>query len=138
MHFYVDDRRWFEVANDGLMFAEKHTEQFTLLANETKKSYKGHTPNMVGFSSLFGAIHRFCAEYDVRPVAFYHDQQSEFGSTMKWMHELYRSGLTVEYENGFMVPGKADYELGTFSLHSSQALSSLQVVDLFLLAWSTR
>jgi hypothetical protein len=122
----------FNVANDGLAFAEEHPEQFTLLANKTRKSYKGHTPNMVAFSSLFHAIHEFCDRYKVSPKVFYHDQQSEFGPSMKEFHQLYSSGLAVEYENGFLVPKIVDYQLGSFSLQSSRDVYSLQVVDLFL------
>lgn len=132
VHFYVNDPRLLKVADEGLAFAENHIEEFTLLANKNKKAYRGHTPNMVAFSSLFNAIHLFCKEYNVKPRAFYHDQQSEFGSSMKEFHQLFSSGLAIEYEQGYLIPTQVDYELGVFSLQSSESMCSLQVVDVFL------
>ena len=127
------DKRLYQVSSEGLQFALKYPEEITLMANRTKKSYKGHTPNMVAFSSLIQAVHKFCKEYNTIPETFVHDIQSEFGSTMKEYHTLYaklraehsESGIQLDVEN-------TDYNLGQFSLTPSKQLASLQAVDLFL------
>jgi hypothetical protein len=127
------DKRLNQVACEGLQFAIKYPEEITLMASRTKKSYKGHTPNMVAFSSLIQAVHKFCKEYKTTPEAFVHDPQSEFGPTMKEYHEMFarvraehsESGLQLDVEN-------TDYDLGKFSLTSSKHLTSLQAVDIFL------
>ena len=127
------DRRLYQVSCEGLQFALKYPEEITLMASRTKKSYKGHTPNMVAFSSLIQAVHKFCKEYETTPEVFVHDPQSEFGRTMKEYHEMFakvraehsESGLQLDVEN-------TDYDLGRFSLTPSKHLTSLQAVDLFL------
>jgi hypothetical protein len=127
------DKRLREVATEGLQFAIKYPDEITLMANRNKKSYKGHTPNMVAFSSLIQAVHKFCKEHNTTPEAFVHDPQSEFGPTMREYHEMFakvrsehrESGLQLEVEN-------TDYDLGKFSLTSSKHLTSLQTVDIFL------
>src|SRR5262249_160157 len=55
----VTDWRVREVVRDAFSFALKHPEQFTLLAAKKRKGYQGHTPNIVGFTALFRAIHKF-------------------------------------------------------------------------------
>ncbi len=127
------DKRLYEVSCEGLQFALKYPEEITLMANRAKKSYKGHTPNIVAFSSLIQAVHKFCKKYKTTPEAFLHDPQSEFALTMKEYHEMLakvrvehnESGLALNVEN-------TDYDLGKFSLTSSKHLTSLQAVDVFL------
>lgn len=127
------DKRLYQVSREGLQFALKYPEEITLMASKTKKSYKGHTPNMVAFSSLIQAVHKFCKEHGQRPEAFVHDPQSEFGPTMKEYHTMFakvraehsESGLQLDFEN-------TDYDLGRFSLTPSRHLTSLQAVDIFL------
>ena len=127
------DKRLYQVSREGLEFALKYPEEITLMAGSTKKSYKGHTPNMVAFSSLIHAVHKFCKEHKTVPKAFIHDPQSEFGSTMKEYHKIFsrvraehsETGLQLNFEN-------SEYDLGKFSLVPSKDLTSLQAVDLFL------
>lgn len=127
------DKRLHTICRDGLLFALKYPEEITLMASKTKKSYKGHTPNMVGFSSLIQAVHSFCKEHKVIPQAFIHHSQSEFGTTMREYHELFGKARVIQNKNGFGLDGeRVDYDLGRFSLAPSRYLSSLQAVDLFL------
>ena len=86
------DRRLREVATDGLTFALKYPAEITLMASRTKRSYKGHTPNMVAFSSLIQAIHKFCKENNVSPITFIHDSQSEFGPTTNIINFIQKHG----------------------------------------------
>lgn len=127
------DKRLYQVSSEALHFALKYPEEITLMASKTKKSYKGHTPNMIAFSSLIQAVHKFCKQHNTRPEAFVHDPQSEFGSTMKKYHELF-AGMRLEHkESGFALKSeKVDYDLGKFSLTPSKQLASLQAVDLFI------
>jgi hypothetical protein len=127
------DQRLKTVATDGLSFALKYPEEITLLASRTKKSYRGHTPNMVGFSSLIHAIHSFCKKNNVSPSAFVHDSQSEFSSTMREYHNLFAGVRTIDNGSGLMVRlEETDYDLGKFSIALSKNVISLQACDLFL------
>jgi len=133
MEKFKIDKRLYQVAVDGLNFALKYPEQITLLANQTKKSYKGHTPNMVAFSSLIQAVHKFCKENNMKPEAFTHDSQSEFGSTMREYHKLF-GGVRIEHSsNGLALQGdRVEYNFGKFALSLSKDSVGLQVVDIFL------
>lgn len=127
------DKRLHQVATEGLNFALKHPEEITLLASKTKKSYKGHTPNMVAFSSLIQAVHKFCKENNTKPEAFVHDSQSEFGSTMREYHKIFEKVRLEHNSSGLALQAdKVEYDLGQFSLTSSKQLVSLQAVDMFL------
>jgi len=127
------NKRLYQVSCKGLEFALKYPEEITLMASKTRKSYKGHTPNMVGFSSLIQAVHRFCKEHNTSPEAFIHDPQSEFGPTMKKYQEMFAKGRLERRESGLQLDVEnTDYDLGKFSLTSSKNLTSLQAVDLFL------
>jgi hypothetical protein len=130
---YAKDPRLNQVASNGLSFALQYPEQITLMASKTRKSYKGHTPNMIAFASLIQAVHSFCEGHGVVPVAFFHDPQSEFGSTMREYHRLY-SSLRFSRNSDGMWPATelVDYDLGKFSLRSSKESSGLQAVDILL------
>lgn len=127
------DKRLEEVARGGLSFALKYPEEITLMASTSRKSYKGHTPNMVAFSALIHAIHQFCRENSVTPKAFIHDPQSEFGSTMKEYHDIFSRVRAAQSDNGLLAAFEnVDYDLGKFSLTPSKYVTSLQAVDLFI------
>jgi hypothetical protein len=127
------DKRLREVATDGLKFALKYPKEITLMASLTKKSYKGHTPNMVAFSSLIQAVHTFCDINDVTPKVFVHDSQSEFSPTMREYHKLFSRARLKKNDSGLMLKGeRVDYDFGKFSTPLSRDVISLQACDLFL------
>lgn len=130
---YAKDKRLYKAAIDGLQYALYHPNDITLMANKSKKSYKGHTPNMVAFSSLIQSAHLFCENYGVVPTAFYHDSQSEFDTTMKEHHKVFGSIQLKKEESGIMARAKrTDYDLGQFAVASSKDIASLQAIDIFL------
>lgn len=122
-----------EVAKDGLSFALENPQEITLMANRTKKSYKGHTPNMVAFISLLQSVHKFCKDNNVTPEVFVHDPQIEFGETMRKYHELNSNVRVNELKHGILQePDVIEYGLGQFSLRPAKDVSSLQAVDILL------
>jgi hypothetical protein len=126
-----------EVSKDGLTFALENPKEITLMANQTKKSYKGHTPNMVAFISLLQSIHEFCKKNNVVPETFIHDPQSEFGATMREYHNLHSNVRTREHKLGLpQSPERVKYGLGEFALCPAKDVASLQAVDIFL--WLSR
>lgn len=127
------DARLKEVSKDGLTFALENPEEITLMSNRTRKSYKGHTPNMVAFISLLQEVHKFCKENDVVPEVFIHDPQSEFGETMRKYHDLHSNVRTREHKLGLpRSPERVEYGLGKFALCPAKDVASLQAVDIFL------
>jgi hypothetical protein len=84
----VVDPRLDEVVRDAFVWAFANPEEITLMSSRSRGAYRGHTPNMVGFSSLLWCANAFAADHDLHPVAFVHDRQSEFATSMKEMHGL--------------------------------------------------
>lgn len=123
------------VAMRGIDFAIKNIEEIGLFNKNKKSAYKQNTPNMVAFSVLLQAVHLFCENNTASPQKFIHDQQSEFGSTMREYHKIFHK-IKISDE----VTGKAPlledskYDLGSFSLESSKKSYGLQLVDLFIWA----
>ena len=133
------DKRLYQVAFDGLNFALEYPEEITLLANRTRSSYKGHTPNMVAFASLIQAVHMFCKKNNLKPEVFVHDSQSEFGSTMREYHELLGRVRIEHNSSGFSFKGnRVEYDFGKFSLSLSKHSVGLQAVDILLWLYQRR
>ena len=129
---YAKDRRLFNVALDSLNFALAYPDEITILTRGRNK-YKPHTPNMVGFNSLLLAVRGFSKEHKVRPEAFYHDRQSEFGHTMKEYHRIFGGIELLENKHGFPPTAeKAEFDLGQLALPSSYDVAALQAVDFFI------
>jgi len=133
---FAKDRRLINVVLDAFDFALRYPEEITLMASKRRDSYKGHTPNMVAFSSVMQGAHDFAETHHCMPVAFYHDHQSEFGKTMHEYASLF-SRLRIEQPEVTRpwLPSDAkitDYELGKFSMPSSKDSLPLQAVDILL------
>ena len=134
--FYTSDQRLITVVGDALDFAISHPEEITLTASRGRNSYKGHTPNMVAFSSMMQAAHNFAAATKSRPVAFYHDEQTEFGKTTREYAELFaklrlhQAPVTRSWARSDVEV--TEYDLGRFSMPSSKDNAPLQTVDIFL------
>jgi hypothetical protein len=127
------DRRLRQVVVEAFLFVLKHPEQFTLLASKTRRSYQGHTPNMIAFSSLLRAIHDFVDEHGSEPFGFYHDQQQEFGRSMREMHELFGPLRYKDNDTGGWPDiARVEYSLAKFSMPSSKEMAALQATDLLL------
>ena len=126
---FAKDRRLHEVIRDALQFAIRHLDQFTLPRG--RRSYRGHTPNMVAFTTIMNAAHDFAKEYGVTPRAFYHDEQAEFRASMK---EVYGTFSKIRWrETDWMaMPEDAGHDLGTFDMPSSKTFLPLQAVDTLL------
>lgn len=129
----VTDWRIREVMREAFDFVLKHPEQFTLLAAERREGYHGHTPNMIAFTSVFGAIHEFAAEHNSPPIAFVHDQQQEFKKSMRNAYETFGKMTYKENKMGAIPEMEiAKYDLAEFTMPSSSTSFGLQATDLLL------
>ncbi|WP_010321991.1 DUF3800 domain-containing protein [Marinobacterium stanieri] len=130
---HIFDKRACEVVTDGLQYAIRHPEILTLVSAKGKSAYKKQTPNIVAFSSLLTATHRFCNKFGTSVSEMIHDQSDEFKGTMREYHRMF---FGVNYQDdefgGIPLFKEVEYELGTFKLESSKNSYGLQVADLFL------
>ncbi len=125
------DRRLREIVRDAFDYVLRHPSDFTLSASRGRRAYQGHTPNIIGFIGIFDAIHEFVDRTGSRPIGFVHDQQSEFGPTMREWAEVF--GRIRRHERrGIAEVDFADYDLPRLSLPSSADVFGLQAVDLLL------
>jgi hypothetical protein len=130
---YIFDQRACEVVTAGLSYAIANPNIFTLISAKGKSAYKKQTPNIIAFSSLLTATHRFCKEYSVSVSELIHDQSDEFKGTMREYHRMF-FGVDFEEDKFGGIPKfkEVEYDLGEFKLESSKKSYGLQVVDLFL------
>ena len=128
----VEDPRLREVIRDAFRGALRYPEQLTLSVARARGAYRDHTPNMVAFSSLLQAINEFAHVQGRPPVAFFHDEQQEFRTSMRQMHEFF--GPVRRIDTGRLVPEiqRVEYDLARFSTPSSRDLTPLQAVDVLL------
>lgn len=132
----TSDRRLETVVLDAFDFALQHPEEITLMASRCRSSYKGHTPNMVAFTGLIQGAHDFADAHNVVPQAFYHDQTSEFGTSMREDVEIIgrfsmkQPEITRPWTPNDLV--RKEYNLGRFSMPSSKDYAPLQAVDVLL------
>jgi hypothetical protein len=126
---FAKDRRLYAVIRDALQFAIRHIDQFTL--PESRRAYRDHTPDMVAFTTIMNAAHEFAKVHGVTPKAFYHDEQTEFGASMR---ETYRMFSEIRWRDTdwMAMPEHAGYDLGTFDMPSSKSFPPLQAVDALL------
>jgi hypothetical protein len=125
------DQRLKEVIIDGLSWAIENSCKITLLSDEPKKAYKGHTPNMIGFSSLVHNIHRFAKRNGLIPEAFYHDSQTEFKRTMKEIYQMFNGIFVLPYSFGVQTHNFS-YDIGQVEVIDSTSSYGLQAADVFL------
>lgn len=130
---YIFDKRACEVVTAGLSYAIDNPDIFTLISAKGKSAYKKQTPNIIAFSSLLTATHRFCKEYGVSVSELIHDQSDEFKGTMREYHRIF-FGVDFEEDKFGGIPQfkEVEYDLGEFKLESSKISYGLQVTDLFL------
>lgn len=127
----VPDRRLREVIRDAIAYLRRHPEDFTLSASRGRRAYQGHTPNIIAFSFIFDAVHRFVDETGSQPQALIHDRQQEFGTSMREWAQLF-GHIRREDHRGLARIDIVDYRLPDLSLPSSRDVAALQAVDLLL------
>ena len=130
---HIYDKRACEVVTAGLSYAIENPDIFTLISAKGKSAYKKQTPNIIAFSSLLTATHRFCKEYGVSVSELVHDRSDEFKGTMREYHRMF-FGVDFEEDKFGGIPQfkQVEYDLGEFKLESSKKSYGLQVADLFL------
>ena len=127
---YTSDRRLQTVVRDAFDYALTHMEDLSF--GHSGKSYRRlEAPNIAAFSSLISSVHNFAEKHGVVPVAFVHDQSSEFNKIMRKTHEMF-SKVQTKPSTMMAKLVKVDWGLGNFSVPSSKDVPPLQAVDVLL------
>lgn len=133
----VQDSRLSRVIRDGFDFFLRNPDSFTVGPTGGRRDYQGHTPNMVAFSILLRAINSFAEEFASPPLAFVHDRQDEFRTTMREWHDLFGPMAYEDDERGgWPQVRRVAHALPGLEILSSADSPSLQAVDNLL--WVAR
>lgn len=134
---HVADRRVSRVIRDGFDFFLRHPERFSVGPRPGRRGYQGDTPNMIAFSCLLTSINAFAEQFNSPPVAFVHDRQDEFRTTMREWHEIFGPIAFDDNERGgWPQVRRVAHELPNLEIASSADSFALQAVDNLL--WVSR
>lgn len=129
----IRDNKLRQVVITAFDFFLRYPENFTLEAGASKKSYQGHTPNMIAFSCLLTAMNVFAEKNDSPPIAFVHDRQDEFKKTMVEWYKIFGPMVTDDNEKGWWPKvRKTLHALPELTIAASSDSASLQAVDTLL------
>jgi hypothetical protein len=80
---HVSDPRAKEIWMDALSWAARNSEE-VLVA----KRHEWDSPNLIAFMTLVDEVKKIAYARKANKVEFFHDEQSEFGKSMKWTFDL--------------------------------------------------
>lgn len=133
----VQDPRVSRVIRDGFDYFLRNPGEFGVGPPSGRRAYQGHTPNMVAFSCLLTATNRFAEANNSPPVAFVHDRQDEFKTTMREWHELFGPMMFDDDERGgWPQVRRVAHALPDLAIQPSGSSPGLQAVDNLL--WVAR
>ena len=128
----LPDARSRQLVGDTLSWARENIGTFSIWT-PSKKLRHGHLPNVFTFPRLVASISATAKHWDRRTEKIIHDQQSQFGQTLREWHALYEK---VEPDRIFHLgdtPIKfGDIRDSQFETRDSRTSAGLQVVDIVL------
>ena len=132
----LPDARSRQLVGDTLLWARNNIGRFSFWTRRKQIRY-GHLPNLFTFPALFDSISRAAKDWDCEVDVIIHDQQSQFGNTLREWHALFEG---VEPERIFHFGDTpiefADIRGSRFEMGDSKVSSGLQVVDVVLWTFS--
>lgn len=133
----VADPRLSRVIRDGFDFFLRNPDEFGIGPHGGRRAYQGHTPNMVAFSCLLRATNAFAEKFNSPPVAFVHDRQDEFRTSMREWHDLFGPMMFDDDERGgWPQVRRVAHDLPNLAIQASGSSPGLQAVDNLL--WIAR
>jgi len=126
------DGRLRVVMCEAFDWAIKNMDKMTINHIENRSSYKGNTPNLIAFSSMLHSVKDLANEKGWVVNSLIHDEQNEFGNTMKEYQRIFGSRFLKQDIDFFPKISKDTVPVERFDVCSSKKESLLQVVDIFL------
>lgn len=132
----LPDARSRQLIGDTLSWARDNIGAFSLWSPRKQTRY-GHLPNLFTFPALFESISSAARDWHSSVDAIIHDQQGQFGETLREWHSLFE-GLEPEriVHFGDTPYQFADIRGSRFETSSSRVSAGLQVVDVVLWTFS--
>ena len=128
----LPDARSRQLIGDTLSWARSNIDRFSIWTPR-KKDRNGHLPNLFTFPAILTSISDTAKLWGCRPDNIVHDQQSQFGETLRQWHALFE-GITPDriFHFGDTPIRFADIRDSQFEMRASQESPGLQVVDVVL------
>lgn len=127
----LPDEKSRTVLGDALVWARDHPESIQIHVDR-KTARHGHFPNLVAFSNLLYGMEGHSKRLK-RPVArITHDQQSEFGKTLKSFHELLSSASGDEINWAGEIHSLQAVKGSTFETKEDNFSAGIQIADVVL------
>ena len=128
----LPDSRSRQLVGDTLSWARENIGTFSVWTPSKKLRY-GHLPNLFTFPALVASISETAKRWDRRTEKIIHDQQSQFGQTLREWHALYERAEPERIFNFGDTPIKfGDIRESKFEIRNSKTSAGLQVVDIVL------
>ena len=132
----LPDFRSRQLIGDTLIWARSNIGRFSFWTPR-KQSRHGHLPNLFTFPALFDSISRAARDWNSNVDVIIHDQQGQFGETLREWHSLFE-GIEPEriFHFGDTPIQFADIRGSRFEIVDSRTSAGLQVVDVVLWTFS--
>ena len=128
----LPDARSRQLIGDTLSWARENIRTFSIWT-PSKKLRHGHLPNLFTFPRLLASISETAKHWDRRTEKIIHDQQSQFGQTLREWHALYERAEPDRIFHVGDTPIKfGDIRDSQFETRDSRTSAGLQVVDIVL------
>ena len=128
----LPDARSRQLVGDTLSWARENIGTFSIWTPSKKDRY-GHLPNLFTFPRLIASISETANRWDRRTQEIIHDQQSQFGQTLREWHALFEKAEPERIVHLGDTPIKfADIRDSRFEMRDSRISAGLQVVDIVL------
>lgn len=128
----LPDARSRELIGDAITWAKKNPESIYIHTNSKAARY-GHLPNLAVFPNLLDGIEQRSKAWNRKVVEIVHDRQSQFESTLKEWHEIYKNAApdVITWTMG------EEYTLrrvegSSFRISSAQDSPGIQAIDIVL------
>lgn len=126
------DGRLRVVMCDAFDWAIKNLDRMTINHIENRNSYKGNTPNLIAFSSMLHSVKELASEKGWNVKSLIHDEQNEFGNTMKEYQRIFGNRFLKQNVDFFPKISESTVPIERFDVCPSRREALLQVVDVFL------
>ena len=128
----LPDARSRQLVGDTLSWARENIGTFSIWTPSKKLRY-GHLPNLFTFPRLVASISETAKRWDHRTEKIIHDQQSQFGQTLREWHTLFEKAEPERIFHFGDTPIQfGDIRDSQFEMRDSRTSAGLQVVDIVL------
>ena len=132
----VDDPRSRVLIGDTLHWARGNIDNFSFWSSNIRSHY-GQLPNVFTLPQLLNGISKAAKHWGTRIERIIHDQQSQFGRTLRAWHSAFaRHDQELELHFGDTPIRLADLHGSRFEMVDSRVSPGLQVADLILWTFS--